>query len=50
MKWYIAIPLVILLGVGFWELLGAYKVGFFTSFGAWMLAVWSGAFLRQWIG
>lgn len=59
MKWYVAVPVLTVLGSGFWMLLDVYRLmgggslvnldpAAFVGMGAWFLAVWSGMVIRAW--
>lgn len=59
MKWYIATPILLVFGIGFWILLDVYKAlpggsfldldaAAFVGLGAWLLACWSGMIIRSW--
>ena len=59
MKWFVAIPLLMVFGTGFWVLLDIYcaveKVPFswfdtkmLLGMGIWMLAVFSGTVIEKW--
>jgi hypothetical protein len=59
MKWYVMVPLTLVLGVAFWIVLGAFRdlpgtsiirlePGGIAGLGAWLCAVWTGMALQAW--